>query len=322
MEVCVIITGGLGVRFLNRLGLIITLVLANIVVLAQTQRPAAAGIIQGIAQSGGTAVPGVTVTATNTSTNEKFTTSTDLNGQYQLRLAAIGTYAVETSMPAFAPSMKNAEIGDASTPARLDFDLTLLSRTQNAPAQPRQTVGVRGRGSQTLQVRQTETPDASQENQSEELTAQIPNDVQPPGFAQVTPTESVAVLGNTAETTFGNNFNFDREQIQQFIDQQFGQGGRGGADGFGAGQNGPGGGPGGPGGFAGGGRGGGNQRGNGGRGGGRGFAFGRGGRGFGTTRPRGNLSYTLSDSALDATPYSLTGQPGSKPEYMQNRFSE
>jgi trimeric autotransporter adhesin len=314
MEVCVIITGGPCVHSINRLGLIIILVLANIVVLAQTQRPAPAGIIQGIVQSGGTAVPGVTITATNTATNEKFTTSSDLNGQYQLRLAAIGSYSVETSMAAFAPSTKTAEISDASAPVRMDFDLTLSSRTQNASAQPRQTVGFRGRGAQTLQARQTETSDASQENQSEEVPAQIPNDAQVPGFAQDAPTESVAVLGNTAESTFGNNFNFDREQIQQLIDQQFGQGGRGGPEGFGAAQNG---GPGGPGGFAGGGRGGGNQRG----GGGRGFAFGRGGRGFGTTRPRGNLSYTLADSALDAAPYSLTGQPGSKPEYLQNRFS-
>src|SRR4030095_12108125 len=311
MEVCVIITGGLRVRSLNRLGLIVTLVLANIVVLAQTQRPAPAGIIQGIVQSGGTPVPGVTVTATNTATNEKYTTSTDLDGQYQLRLAAIGTYNVETSMAAFAPSTKTAEISDASAPVRLDFDLTLSSRTQNASTQPRQTVGFRGRGAQTLQIRQAETSDASQENQSDELTAQIPNDVQVPGFAQDAPTESVAVLGNTAESTFGNNFNFDREQIQQLIDQQFGQGGRGGPEGFGAGQNsGPDAGPGAPGGFAGGGRGGGNQRGGGGRGGGgRGFAFGRGGRGFGTTRPRGNLSYTVSDSALDAAPYSLTRPP-------------
>src|SRR5215468_6454826 len=243
MEVCVIITGGLGVLSINRLGLIFTLVLANIVVLAQTQRPAAAGIIQGIVQSGGTTVPGVTVTATNTTTNEKFTTSTDLNGQYQLRLPAIGSYNVETSMAAFAPSTKTAEISEASAPVRMDFDLTLSSRTQNASAQPRQTVGFRGRGAQTLQARQTETSDASQENQSEELTAQTPNDVQVPGFSQDAPTESVAVLGNTAETTFGNNFNFDREQIQQFIDQQFGfPGGRGGDN------NGGNGGPGGPGG--------------------------------------------------------------------------
>src|SRR5207244_3331785 len=178
------------------------------------------------------------------------------------------------------------------------------------------TVGFRGRGSQTLQVQQTSTPNAPQENQPEELTAQLPTDVQVPGFAQDAPTESVAVIGNTADTTFGNNFNFDREQVQQFIDQQFGApgggpgspggfGGPGGADGGGGGgRGGDGGGRGGPGG---GGRGGGGNRGGGGggnRGGGnRGFAFGRGGRGFNATAPRGNVSYTLADSGLDAAPY-------------------
>src|SRR5205085_3965049 len=91
------------------------------------------------------------------------------------------------------------------------------------------------------------------------------------------------------------------------------------------GPGGPGGGPGG-GGFAGGGpggRGGGGRGGGGGQrgGGGRGFAFGRGGRGFGATTPRGNLSYTLSDSAFDAAPFSLTGEPVTKPNYTQNRFS-
>jgi len=299
---------------------------ANIVVLAQTQRPPV-GIIQGIVQSGGTPVPGVSVTATNTATNEKITTSTDLNGQYQLKLAAIGTYEVDTAMAAFASSTKQIEIRDAS-PLRMDFDLMLASRTQNLSPQPRQAVGFRERGSQTLQVRQTANTDASQENQPEELTAPAPAGVPVPGFAQDTPTESVAVLGNTAETTFGNNFNFDREQIQQFIDQRFGlpgAGGRGGPEGFEGGQNGPPGavpgGPGDRGGFAGGGRGGGGFRGRGNGGGGRGFALGRGGRGFGATRPRGNLSYTLSDSALDAAPYSLTGQPSAKPEYTQNRFS-
>src|SRR5207253_8379432 len=72
--------------------------------------------------------------------------------------------------------------------------------------------------------------------------------------------------------------------------------------------------PAGPGGRGGGGRGGG---GGGGRGGG--FAFGRGG--FNVNRPRGNISYTLGDSAFDAAPYSLTGQPTIKPSYNQNRFS-
>ncbi|PYS32477.1 MAG: hypothetical protein DMG14_34460, partial [Acidobacteria bacterium] len=63
-------------RSLNRWLFVIALVLANIVVLAQTQRGGTGGIIHGIVQSGGTPLPGVTLTATNTDTNEKFTTST------------------------------------------------------------------------------------------------------------------------------------------------------------------------------------------------------------------------------------------------------
>jgi hypothetical protein len=317
-------------RFLNRFLLIAGLALANIVLLAQTQRPANGVTIQGVVQSGGTVLPGVSIVATNTATNEKFTTSTDPNGQYQLKVGAAGTYSIETTMAAFAAATKQAEVREGAAPARLDFELTLASRSQltSAQSRPTPTVGFRGRGAQTLQVQQTANPDAAQSNQPEELTTQLPSEVQVPGFAQDAPTESVAVLGNTAETTFGNNFNFDREQIQQFIDQQFGGGGRGGPGGqggFGDGQNGAGGAPGGQagpggGGFARGGRGG--DGGGGGRGGGaRGFALGRGGRGFGATAPRGNVSYTLSDSGLDAAPYSLTGQALGKPEYTQNRFS-
>src|SRR5204863_3418580 len=69
----------------------------------------------------------------------------------------------------------------------------------------------------------------------------------------------------------------------------------------------------GPGGRGGGGRGGG--------GGGRGGAFAIGRGGFNVNRPRGNFSYTLGDSAFDAAPYSLTGQPAVKPSYNQNRLS-
>jgi trimeric autotransporter adhesin len=35
----------------------------------------------------------------------------------------------------------------------------------------------------------------------------------------------------------------------------------------------------------------------------------------------GNVSYTLGDSALDATPYSLQGNKAGKPQYIQHRFS-
>jgi hypothetical protein len=320
------------VRSFKRFIFLAALALANLVVVAQTQRPATVGTIQGIVQSAGSPLPGATVTASNSATNEKLTTSTDPNGQYQLKVATTGAFEIQVTMPAFASAGKTVEVTGA-TPARLDFELTLASRTQQAAAQPRQTIGFRGRGAQTLQVQQTGAANGNQENQQEELTAQLPANLQVPGFAQDAPTESVAVLGNTAETTFGNNFNFDREQIQQFIDQAFGFPGGGGRGGAQAGQNaapegqagagglaGGRGGPGGPGGFAGfGGRG--NAGAARGGGNGRGFAIGRGGRGFGATKPRGNVSYTLADSAFDAAPYSLTGQPVTKPQYTQNRFS-
>src|SRR5207249_4065644 len=71
-------TGGPYVRSLIIAGLI----LANVAIFAQTQkRPQpAGGVIQGIVQSGNMPLPGVTVAATNFITNEKVTTSTDLNG--------------------------------------------------------------------------------------------------------------------------------------------------------------------------------------------------------------------------------------------------
>jgi trimeric autotransporter adhesin len=302
------------------------LILANIVVIAQTQKPPAGGVIQGIVQSGNAPIPGATVTATGSAGKEKITTSTDPNGQYQLRVPA-GAYTVDAAMAAFAPISKSLEIKDPSIPSRLDFDLTLASRSQQA-APPKPAVGFRGRGSQQLEVEQTaEAEEPASEPQPEQITAQVQPDLATPGLAADAPTESVAVLGNTAETTFGNNFNFDRQQIQQFIDAQFGlppvqAGGVPGQPGADAGQAGV---PGGQGGFFGRGGGGGGGRGGGGSGGrGGGFGLGRGGRGFAATGPRGNLSYQLSDSAFDAAPYAICATPPcniTKPRYMQNQFT-
>ena len=108
------------------------LILANVAIFAQTQkRPQpAGGVIQGIVQSGNMPLPGVTVAATNFITNEKVTTSTDLNGQYQLKVPAPGAYILETSMAAFAEGVKEADVKDANQPERVDFELVLLSRSQ------------------------------------------------------------------------------------------------------------------------------------------------------------------------------------------------
>ena len=55
--------------------------------LAQDVPAAPSFSITGIVKSGNTPIPGATVTATNSSTQEKTATSTDVNGAYTLQVA-------------------------------------------------------------------------------------------------------------------------------------------------------------------------------------------------------------------------------------------
>ena len=287
---------------------IAALILMDIFVLAAMQKPEGDGFIQGIVQSGNTPIPGATVTATHAVTGEKLVTSTDLRGQYQIKLPGVGAYIVEASMAAFAPAIKETDIKDVSSTARLDFDLMLLSRSPQTSSGRPDTLGFRGRGAQALPARETAS-EASAQQASGDVTEQLNSTDLPVAGTADAPTESVAVLGNTAETTFGNNFDFDRERIQRIIDERFGGFPPQEAQANAPALIGPGG------------RGGGGPRGGGGGRGDGGF-FAIGGRGgFNVNRPRGNISYTGGDSALDAAPYSLTGQPAVKPAYNQNRLS-
>src|SRR5438445_3397941 len=281
----------------------------DIFVLAAMQKPEGDGFIQGIVQSGNTPIPGATVTATHAVTGEKLVTSTDLRGQYRIKLPGVGAYIVEASMAAFAPAIKETDIKDVSSTARrLDFDLMLLSRSQQTSSGRPDTLGFRGRGAQALPARETAS-EASAQQASGDVTEQLNSTNLTVAGTADAPTESVAVLGNTAETTFGNNFDFDRERIQRIIDERFGGFPPQEAQANAPALIGPGG------------RGGGGPRGGGGGRGDGGF-FAIGGRGgFNVNRPRGNISYTGGDSELDAEPYSLTGQPAVKPSYSQNRLS-
>src|SRR5207244_2151852 len=139
-------------------------------------------------------------------------------------------YIIETSMPAFAPGIKEADVKDVNQPERLDFELVLLSRSQQAPAPARRRVGLRGQAAQRLAATQAESQTPAQEAANETPEQITSGELPAAEVAQDTPTESIAVLGNTAQTTFGNNFDFDRERLQQFIDERFGAPG-GGQDG-------------------------------------------------------------------------------------------
>ena len=73
--------------------------------------------ISGLVKSGSTPIPGATVTATNSSTGEKTTTSTDIDGAYALQVSALGKYELRVEMPAFAPSTREIVLDNPASRA-------------------------------------------------------------------------------------------------------------------------------------------------------------------------------------------------------------
>src|SRR5580704_11943962 len=105
------------------------LLLVATISLAQDTPAPANLVITGVVKSGNTPIPGATVTATNSATQEKTITSTDTNGIYTLQLPQ-GKYELRVEMPAFAPATREVVPTEPSTHA--DLELTLQSRTQQA----------------------------------------------------------------------------------------------------------------------------------------------------------------------------------------------
>ncbi len=266
--------------------------------------PVVAGEIRGTVKSGSTPLPGVSVSATNTLTGKKALTSTDVQGAYVLPVTGRGRYVIKVEFPAFAAVTKEAVINATTPNAQVDVELVLLSRVpKTAPGQAASTDVVtqalanvlNGQRSQSLSLSSTGaaveggTSDAPTENAPALAnTADAGND-------------SVSIAGAGGRTQdFGRDIEDIRDRIEEMRargDLPQGLGGMGGPGMFGGGPGGPGGGGGG----------------RGGRGGG-GF-----GRGFNINRPHGSIFYSMGNSVLDASPYSLNG-PEDKPEYASNRF--
>jgi trimeric autotransporter adhesin len=304
---------------------ILVLIVLAITVMAQTQSGSGA-VIQGIVRFKQAPLPGAIVTAVDMATSKTTRTITEVNGQYILKVGATGQYHVTVDMTWFLSDGADVEVTDASKPAQRDFNLSLLSQAQRAgrsqPApeaapQPAREVNGGSRGSAPAEAQNGQPEqDPFAELQTNTTLALLP------GMTSDAATESLAIAGNVAAPQFGGAFDprrLDLANIPGNFDQQDfgtppaadggnngggGRGARGGND-FGAA-------------FGGGGRGGG------GRGGGRGGGnFNLGGqRGRNANPINFNLSYTLSDSALDAAPYHLTGQAApTKPNYVRNNFS-
>ena len=298
--------------------------------------------IHGTIKSGTTPLPGVTVTATNTLTGQKFATATDVNGNYSISITGHGRYVLRADFFAFAPITKEivipasgpnpvggstrtsppsaAATASSAVPGVQDLALVLASRQQAAEARATAESGNRGNyrqftggGAQNLGL-MSAAADALASGASSGFGgtsgASLPTIAGNTDFSG----DSVAVAGQAGSSNpFAgvdvNQLRSNFEDMQQ--SQQLGQipgGSQGGGGGFGGG--GFGGGPGG-GGFGGGG--GGRGGGGGGRG---GFNF----RNFNPSQPHGAFFWTGGNGAINAKDYALQGQPIEQPAYGSNKY--
>jgi hypothetical protein len=288
---------------------------------ASTEAGPAGGKLHGQVKSGNVPLPGVAVTAQNTLTGKRYSTTTDINGVWSMTIPQNGRYVVRTQFAAFAAGAQEALLNATNHDQTINFSLMLASR---AAAQEQQQEGqsnqiqqairqLTGNGAQSLSLINALT--GSTEAGSGGLGtagAALPSIAGNSDFGG----DSVAITGQSGSVSPLAGLDMDR--IRDFVEsmraQNGGQGpgqggglfggGPGGGIGGGGFGGGPGilmgGGPGGPGGFGGGGRG----------------NF----RGFNPSQPHGAVFWTGSNSALNAEPFSLRGQPQQQPASGSNRF--
>jgi trimeric autotransporter adhesin len=266
------------------------------------------GVIHGIVKSGNQPLPGVTITAANTLTGQKVSTSSDLDGSYILSVPSNGRYVVRAQMPAFAVLTQEVRINAGTPNAQADLELVLLSRAPKLPTQQEQAAAMgipsgqgNGAGNQRFQSMVLMQGDGSENWQGGGDQSGMIGAAMAPGMSDTTATESVAVSGNTTNP-FGNMSSAEMQQRFQEIRQQYGNGlpgsaGGGFGSGFGGGFGGFNGGGGGP------------------------FVLGGGGRGrFNINQPHGSVYYSVQDGGLNASPFSVNGEPTSKPSFITNTF--
>ena len=280
------------------------------------------GKLHGVVKSGNTPLPGVTVTAQNTLTGKRFSTTTDITGAWTLTLAQNGRYVLRTQFAGFAVGVQEAMIS-ASLPASHDqtvnMDLLLASRA--AAQQERETASqqagtstiqqILGSGVQSLSLTSALSVDteaqAGSSNSTAATGAALPSIAGNSDFGG----DSVAITGQSGSVSPMAGMDMDR--IRDGIETLRAQGVLGdqaGNFGGGGGLFGGGGGFGG-GGFSGGGFGGPGGGGGGGRG-----NF----RGFNPGQPHGAVFWSGNNSALNAEPFSLRGQSQQQPASGSNRF--
>ena len=267
------------------------------------------GRLHGVVKSGVVPLPGVTVTAQNTLTGKRFSTTTDISGAWSLVIPQNGRYVVRTQFAGFAAGALEAVLNASSRDQTVSFELVLASRAaaqqeSESAGQPVSPSAIRqlvANGAQNLNLMSALSNDTeSQAGASGAAGAALPAIAGNSDFGG----DSVAISGQTGAVSPLAGLDMDR--VRDAIETLRAQGvlpegitGIGNFGGLGGGGYG-GGGFGGPGGFGGGGRG----------------NF----RGFSPGQPHGAIFWSGSNSALNAEPFSLRAQSQSQPPSGANRF--
>jgi trimeric autotransporter adhesin len=280
---------------------------------ADAAAPIAGGKLHGTAKSGNIPLPGVSVTAQNTLTGKKYSTTTDVTGAWALVLPQNGRYVIRTAFAAFAQVSQEALLNARSHDQTVNFELMLASRAAALEQRSTQAAGpgmqqLAGSGAENLSLMSALSTDTDTSSGMAGVSgAALPSAASNSDFSS----ESVAITGQSGQVSAmaGQNMDQMRDAMEAYRAANPGQQMPGAGGLFG------GGGPG-PGGFGGGGFGGPGFGGPGGRGGG-----GRGNfRNFNPTQPHGAIFWTGSNSALNAQPFNLVGQQQSQPASGTNRL--
>jgi hypothetical protein len=276
-------------------------------------------------KSGAIPLPGVTVTAQNTLTGKRYSTTTDIHGSWSMNIPQNGRYVIRTQFAAFAQGAQEAVLNAASHDQMVNFELILASRQAELDRQQGLQSGLQGGEGQSarqlagnapenVSLMSALTADTDTGAGSEGASgASLPSIAGNSDFSD----ESVAITGQTGQVSALAGLDMDRvRDAAQSIQAQGGLNGQGGEAGHGGLFGGYGGGGGFGGAFGGGGFGGGGL---GGRGGGDG-----GGRGnfrnFNPAQPHGAIFWDGTNSAINALPFALLGQQQVQPPNGSNRF--
>ena len=105
------------------------------------------GKLRGVVKSGIVPLPGVTLTAQNTLTGKRYSTTTDVTGAWSMTIPQNGRYVVRTQFAGFANGSQEALLNAASHDQTVSFDLMLASR---AAAQEQQQQGQASQAAQAI----------------------------------------------------------------------------------------------------------------------------------------------------------------------------